>query len=388
MVLQVAYVGNRGERLYSTLDQNQISAKPIMPDFLAMQANVKAGCAPAGTGCPAGVAGQPISLVTNGILTATFVNSSATMTDLNQNAAGNFAGRIEQTTLAAHLRPNQQFGSAMMASNSADSIYHSLQVTLRRRFANGFLFNMAYTFSKVIDDISGDIGSSLGTSTPVIDSNNVRQERARANFNRTHVFVTTWIYELPFGAGQKWLTNAPKILNGLLGGWSLQGFNSLESGLPFSVSSGSKTAFYSTSTTSRAVVVGSTLPDASLKTKSGGFGPVFFQDASPFVLAGPGQVGMGRNAFTGPGYWDLDASISKSFRTSEKTKATFRLEAFNALNHTNYRQLGSTTVGSNSILSPNFGTACCQSLAPATSTSILSNGEAYRVVQAVLKWAF
>src|ERR1051326_189562 len=78
IVLQVAYVGNRSERLYTGLDMNQISATPILPQFLAMQANVKAGCAPAGTGCPAGITGQSIPLVTNGILPAAFVNSSAT----------------------------------------------------------------------------------------------------------------------------------------------------------------------------------------------------------------------------------------------------------------------------------------------------------------------
>ena len=117
-----------------------------------MQANVKSGCRPDGSGCPAGAAGQSIPLVTSGILSSAFVNSSSTLIDLQQNAAGNFAGRIEQTTLAAHLRPNQQFGSIMFLSNSADSVYHSLQTTLRKRFSNGLLFNFAYTLSKVIDD--------------------------------------------------------------------------------------------------------------------------------------------------------------------------------------------------------------------------------------------
>jgi hypothetical protein len=136
------------------------------------------------------------------------------------------------------------------------------------------------------------------------------------------------------------------------------------------------------------VIVGNTLPDASLKTKAGSAGPVFFKDASAFASAAPGSLGMGRNMFTGPGYWDVDGSISKSFQVTERAKATFRLEAFNAFNHTNYRRLSDATVGSVSIISPNFGTACCQSLATSTSTAIVSNGEAYRVVQAVLKFAF
>ena len=69
-------------------------------------------------------------------------------------------------------------------------------------------------------------------------------------------------------------------------------------------------------------------------------------------------------------------------------KFTLRVEAFNALNHVNFRKLGSTSVGSTSILSTNFGTACCQTESTSTSTAIVSNGEAYRVVQLVLKATF
>lgn len=392
MVLQVAYVGNRGERLYSQLDANQIGAAPILPQFLSMQSNVAKGCRPDGSGCPAGVAGASIPLVTSGILTSAFVNSSATLTDLAQNAAGNFAGRIEQTTLAAHLRPNQQFGSIIVMSNAADSIYHSLQTTLRKRFGNGLLFNFAYTFSKVIDDQSGDpVGTSFTpTSTATIDSNNLRNERARADFDQKHVMILTWIYELPFGKGQKWMSNAPKALNAIFGGWSLQGFNSTMSGQPFSITSGAKTAFYSSSATvnSRAVIVGNTLPSNSLHSKAGVIGPVYFDDTSAFALAAPGSTGMGRNMFNGPWYWDMDGSISKTFSATERVRITFRMEAFNALNHTNFRALKNATVGSTSILSSNFGLAGNQTLATSTSTSIVSNGEAYRVAQAVLRVAF
>jgi len=391
MVLRVAYVANRGERLYSLLDANQISAAPILPQFLTMQGNLKAGCRPDGTGCPPGVTGQSIPLVTSGALTTSFVNSNTTITDLNQNAAGNFAGRVEQNTLAAHLRPNPQFGSIMVTSNAADSVYHSMQATVRKRFGRGLLFNAAYTFSKVIDDYSTDFGTTFTpTSTTLLDSNNRRAERARANFDRKHLFVTSWIYEFPFGKGQRWMNTSSRLLNALAGGWSIQGFNTVQSGQPFNVTSGVKTAVYSSSSTvnSRAVLVGNSLPDASLKTKAGVAGPVFFLDNSAFALAAPGSIGMGRNMFTGPGYWDVDGSISKSFQFREKTKVTFRLEAFNALNHTNYRGLNNATVGSVSVISPNFGTACCQSLATSTSTAIVSNGEAYRVVQAVLKIGF
>jgi hypothetical protein len=97
---------------------------------------------------------------------------------------------------------------------------------------------------------------------------------------------------------------------------------------------------------------------------------------------------MGRNMFEGPAFWDMDGSLSKSFNAAERVKFTFRAEAFNALNHANYRKLGSTSAGSTSILSANFGTACCQTQSTSTSTAIVSNGEAYRVVQFVLKMTF
>jgi hypothetical protein len=385
-VFQTGYVGNRGERLYSQTDSNQISSAPILPSFLAMQSNLSRCCKPDGSGCPAGVSSTAVPLVTNGILTSTFVNSSTSITDLQQNAAGNFAGRIEQTTLAAHLRPNQQFSSIIFLSNKADSVFHSWQTTVRKRFGQGLLMNFSYTFGKAIDNMSGDpVGTSYGpTTSAAIDSNNLRLDRGRADFDQTHVAIVTWIYELPFGKGKPLMTSAPRVFQTLFGGWSLQGFNSFMSGEPFSITSGAKTAQYGAN--SRAVIVGNSLPGDALQP--GPLGPVFFKDASAFALAAPGTTGMGRNMFQGPGFWDMDGSLSKSFAFKERVKFTIRGEAFNALNHANFRKLGSTSVGSTSILSTNFGTACCQTQSTSTSTAIVSNGEAYRVVQFVLKATF
>src|SRR6185503_9125805 len=107
------------------------------------------------------------------------------------------------------------------------------------------------------------------------------------------------------------------------------------------------------------------LPDAKLRVKEGAVcpptcGPVFFLDATQFAFAPPRSTGMGRNMFTGPGYWDVDASVSKVFNITERLKTKFSLEAFNAMNHTNYRSLADATVGSTSINNANFGQACCQ----------------------------
>jgi hypothetical protein len=327
-----------------------------------------------------------VPLVTSGIVTSSFVNSATTITDLQQKAAGNFAGRIEQTTLNAHLRPNQQFSSIIFLSNFGDSNFHSWQTTLRKRFSKGLLMNYSFTFGKAIDVQSGDpVGTSYApTTSTVSDGHNLRVDRGRADFDQKYVSTITWIYELPFGKDRHFLKSANRAVDAILGGWSLQGFNSNMAGEPFSISSGSKNAQYGAN--ARAVIVGSTLPDASLK--AGVLGPVFFQGTSAFAAAAPGSTGMGRNMFQGPRFWDMDGALSKSFAATERVKVTFRAEAFNALNHANYRKLGSTSVGSTSILSTNFGTACCQTQSTSTSTAIVSNGESYRVVQFVLKVSF
>lgn len=393
IVFQTGYVGNRGERLYSQIDANQIDSGPILPSFNAMAANLKAGCKPDGSGCPSGVAGQVVPLVSSGILSSAFVNSSSSLTDLAQNAAGDFAGRIEQTTLAAHLRPNQQFSNIIYLSNQADSVYHSLQTTIRKRFSNGLLFNLSYTFSKVIDDQSADpvVASYAPGLDTAIDNNNLRLDRGRADFDQTHVIALTWIYQLPFGTGKPLVNTSSRALNAIVGGWSLQGFNSNQSGEPYSILSGAKTNNFDSN--SRAVIVGNSLPSSSFQNVPGVLGPVAFTSASAFALPAAGGEGEGRNLFNGPWFWDMDASLSKTVQVTEKVKVTFRMDAFNALNHANFRKLSAATIGSganaaNNILSPNFGRECCTTIATTTTTAILSNGEPYRIVQFVLRAAF
>jgi len=166
-LISLGYVGNRGTRLFNIYDSNQIGAGPILPSFLAMQQNVRNGCAASGSGCPAGATPAAVPIVQQGIVNATFVNTSTTATDIAQNAAGNFATRIENTTLAAHLRPNQQFATIAYLDNSADSYYHSLQFVARKTFKSGLVLALNYTWGKSIDDASSNpVGVSAGGASP------------------------------------------------------------------------------------------------------------------------------------------------------------------------------------------------------------------------------
>ncbi len=398
-VVSAAYVGRRGTRLYRAWDANQINITPILPSFLAMRHNLRlgGGCRPDGTlssGAPCAGA-QDVPIVKQGLVTAAFVNSSATQTELAQNAAGSLGNRIEQSTLNARLRMNQQFGQIMYVDNGGDSIYHAGQFAARRRFDRaGLLLNAAYTLGKSIDNLSLDpvhasVGGGLTTAasrTPA-DVRNYRNERARSDYDQRHVLNIAGVYELPFGRGKTWLGNAGRALDLLFGGWSISGLYTYQSGEPFTVRSGALT--HNASAQSRAALrEGATLPEAKLQSKPGVVGPVLFPDASAFTFPEPGQLGLGRNIFQGPSFHNLDASVSKLFLATERIKVTFRGEFFNALNHPNFRNPRDASVGSPAITSTVFGQTCCITLSTASSATTNQNGESWRVIQLALRVTF
>lgn len=391
-VVEAGYIGKRGLRLYRGYDVNQINADGILPSFQIMQANVAKGCKADGSGCPGGVTGATVPLVASGVLTSAFVTSSTTTTDLTNNAAGNFAGRIEQTTLAAKLRPNQQFGTITYLDSGGDSYYHSLQITARKRFQAGLLFGAAYTFSKSIDDQSVDpVGASSGgglsatTSRAPADTRTWRNERALSDFNRFHTLTVSSVYELPVGKGKPVLGNAPGVVNQIIGGWTINGIFTGMSGEPFSVRSGFLTSNFSHQ--SRADLVGAK-PDARLQEAPGVAGPVLFPNSSAFRVPDPGQDGIGRNVFTGPGYWNLDLGLTKKFDLTERVKLQFRAEAFNAFNHPNFDTPVSASVGSPAINSTVFAQACCATVAVPATQTIIQTGESARILQLALKLSF
>ena len=392
MVMQAAYVGRRGMHLLFAGNRNQINSDRILPDFFIMQRNIMSGCSASGTGCPTGVTGTPVSLVTSGVLTAAFVNSSTTLNDLQLNAAGSFAERIENTTLALGLRPNPQFSSITYIDNSGDSNYHAFQFTLRRRFDAGLGLAMAYTFGKSIDNQSVDpVGAASGgglsttnSRTPT-DLRNLREERALSDFDRRHVLSLTTVWDLPVGRGQKIFGDTPSWLNQIIGGWTINGISTYYTGEPFSVRSGVRTS--NSGHESRAVLLDPNLT-AQLQEIAGVPGPVLFPNANGFAIPLPGQNGAGRNIFHSPSYYNLDIGIIKKFSITERIKLDFRTEMFNVLNRANFDNPRDASVGSPSFRSTLFGQTCCATVAPPSTQTIIQTGESSRVIQFALKLKF
>ncbi len=422
LVVQAAYVGRRGERLFMAYDANQVNPDSIIPSFLVMQQNRAKGCLPDGRDdpnvagiCSTGVAPTLLTtLQTAGGLSATaaasFLNSATSISELDINGAGSFARRIEDNTLGLKLRPNQQFALITMLDNHGDSNYHAAQFTLRRRFSSGLGMSMAYTFGKSIDNQSVDpVGASSGgglsttnSRTPT-DIRNFREERGRSDFDRTHVFTASSVWELPFGRGKRFLTNSSGLINQVLGGWTVNAIYTFMTGEPFAVRSGAFTS--NGSHESRAGVQTPVeaqfqfLPNSTLP------GPVLFKpvEINPatgqpytcgtnasvtFCLPAPGQNGAGRNIFTAPHYWDLDLGVIKTFPINEQWKLQFRMEMFNALNHPNFDNPRDASTGSPSIRSNVFASSCCATVAPPSTQTIVQTGESARVIQFAFKFLF
>jgi hypothetical protein len=408
LVMQASYIGRRGERLFMAYNANQINADSIVPSFLIMQQNVAiTGCRASGTtatGTSCGVAPPLLTqLQTQGGLTAaaaaTFLNSSTTLSDLGLNAAGNFAGRIEDTTLGLKLRPNQQFAVITYLSNEGDSNYHAAQFTLRRRFSSNLGVSMAYTFGKSIDNQSVDpVGASSGgglsntnSRTPT-DIRNFRNERGRSDFDRTHIIQAASVWEVPFGRGKRFLGSSHGVVNQILGGWTVNGIYTFMTGEPFSVNSGGNSSTSPGGLTanaghvSRAVVL--TPIKAQLQNLPGVVGPVLFANKNAFAVPAPGQNGAGRNIFVASNYWNLDLGFIKMFQLTERFKVQFRMEMFNALNHANFDNPRDASVGSPALSSPVFAQTCCATVAPPSTQTVVQTGESARIIQFAMKFLF
>jgi hypothetical protein len=411
LVAQAAYIGRRGEHLFMAYDINQVNPDSIIPSFLIMQQNRAKGCTPNGTGCPSGVTGvtPPLfnQLQTVGGLSATaaagFINSATTTSELDINGAGSFARRIEDNTLGLKLRPNQQFALITYLDNSGDSNYHAAQFTLRRRFSTGLGLSMAYTFGKSIDNQSVDpVGASSGgglsttnSRTPT-DIRDFREERARSDFDRTHVFTGASVWEVPVGRGRRFLGNASGIVNQVLGGWTINTIYTHMSGEPFAVRSGAFTS--NGSHEGRAGVQAPVKAELQELPNSPLAGPVLFKPVNPltcgvdlsqpFCIPAPGQNGAGRNIFVAPSYWNVDFGFIKTFAINERVRIQFRTEMFNAFNHTNFDNPRDASTGSPSIRSSVFASACCAAVAPPSTQTIVQTGEAARVIQFALKFQF
>src|SRR5215471_7728757 len=255
-------------------------------------------------------------------------------------------------TVAQALRPYPQYALIDTISGGGDrlghSTYHSLEVKFSRRYSAGLTLQASYVLSKALTD--SDNYSSSPTS---MDAYNLRLEKSIAGFDQTHQVKLTYVYELPFGKGKRYLSSRG-VASAVLGGWRVAGIQQYVSGTPVSV--GTTVSFPIFNGVNRATVP--TYDGWRAPAKGGSFDPSidsFLQPAS-FFGAQP-TTGFGNETRYNPKLryfpsFNENLSLARSINLhGEQKRLDFRWETFNLLNRTQFGPLSNAT----SLQNPNFG---------------------------------
>jgi hypothetical protein len=229
--------------------------------------------------------------------------------------------------------------------HSAQSNYHALATRLERRFRSGFSLLSAFTWSKAISNAPQyrNAGGITGSeNSPPQNSFDLSADRSLAYFNARFRWVSSGVYELPFGKGKKLFNDG--VPAAALGGWLISGILQMQSGFPFTIDykgdpigigggSGGILVRPNYFLTSGGQNVSPNLPSDQRSTAEWFNTAAFVQPVYSF-----GDVG--RNSMIGAGLINLDATFARNFRFAEKANLQVRAEFFNLPNHPNYALIG------------------------------------------------
>ncbi|HTC55716.1 MAG TPA: carboxypeptidase-like regulatory domain-containing protein [Candidatus Sulfotelmatobacter sp.] len=285
-----------------------------------------------------------------------------------------------------------QFSSMDAWRSIGNSSYNAAQFSLRHR-AGGLAFDVNYTFSRSIDDGSNAERVSTfeggGFASQILNSWFPRQNRAVSDFDTTQIINANWVYELPLGRGKHFGGGMGSFANAIVGGWTLSGLWRYSTGYPFTLLSPEWATNYDLETP--AVPISNARPKTGsyiVAQAGGGTGPNVFRDpgitdaaTNPnaainlFRPAYPGEGGL-RNGLRGPGTFDVDTTVVKSWAIRESQLVKFSWSMYNVTNSARF-DVGTMQLSGNNSLSTSssFG----------NFSSTLSNP---RVMEFMLRYVF
>jgi hypothetical protein len=329
-VVEAGYVGTRGVKLFMDLNLNQ---PRIYEDFLnafrELQTFGARGTPVSASNTLVRIFGSPteaIIRIGGSVLDRGAVGSAADSMDRSSDTYT----RYPQAGISDfYLRNFPQFGRVVIGGNDGRSYYDSFQFSLRRQ-AGALKFVANYTFSKSMDNISTD---GYGFTSP-IDNFNVRLNRARGDLDIPHAFNSSFIYTLPIGKGRRFAGHAPRWVDSAVGGWDVGLLATWQSGRPLTYLSGRATG--PTTSNSFANYTGDR-NIGQVTRKGDGVYWLTPDEISRFSVPAAGEIGTGgRNAFRGPRFFNLDLSLVKKFKLTERRAVSFRAEAYNLFNNANF----------------------------------------------------
>ncbi len=228
---------------------------------------------------------------------------------------------------------NPQLANSTTWLSEGISSYNALQVDVNHRFGGGLQLRGAYTWSKSMDD--GDsLATAVGANAPafVMFPSNPKIDYGRSNFDVGQLATVNATYELPVGRGKRFASGLRPFSNRVIGGWSVAGVMTTQTGFPFTPQLG----FNPTNNgDTRNPIRPSYNPSFQGPVILGS--PAEYYNPNAFSVPANGFYGnVGRNVLTGPGMTTLDFSALKDFTVTERVRLQFRSEFFNILNHTNF----------------------------------------------------
>jgi hypothetical protein len=232
-----------------------------------------------------------------------------------------------QTGVAAY----PAFGPVSWRGDVGNSTFHAFQLNARRPFQKGILLSVNYMWSHSIND--GSIGG--GESDTPQDSFCRSCNKGSSDDDVRQLFNLSAVYQLPFGAGKRYLS-APGGVRTVLGGWTLSAIGTSQTGLPFNISidrsNGSVPGNYAISGQERPnYVYGVSL------TPPGGSRPGEWVNPAAFSTPASGTFGnLGHNAFRAPAISEIELALAKDVALGERMKVRLRADAFNVLNRAQY----------------------------------------------------
>ncbi len=334
--LEMAFLGLT--RFNPPLLTNLSAFRPSFPDLLAGARE----STPSGLVIPAEGSLTPYAQHINFTVERELWNPGSTLSVAYVGTLGRKLSRTRRPNggenLSQEERPDPSVGVVNRLETSSSSTYHALQMGLTQRFASGFLLRAAYTYSRFLDDVSefAESNQRLDRSILPLDETNLALDRGLSDFHIPHAFNFTYLYELPWMRQDRWL-----------GGWSLSGVTTLQSGRPYSLFSGTNNPTGSDNNRIHEPA-GSLIRDASSNI------PVRLAEGftKAHVTPAEGTLGtLGRNTERSDTLLSWNVSVSKNFSIDETKKVQIRGEFFNLFNTTNF------DVVDNILTSPNFGRA-------------------------------
>ncbi len=235
-----------------------------------------------------------------------------------------------------------------------NSFYHSLQLSAEKRMSHGLTILGNYTWSKSIDDLPNgggvaDVGADTVSSRPWDDPLRHQFDRGPSDFDHTHRFVASYVWELP----------GPLRANGLLrqvfGGWQLGGVVSVQTGRPFTVLSGSNNSGTGIGQ-DRANLIGNPYGPGACAAAKITTSCVDWLNPASFQSNSSGTFGnIGKGTFRLPGSYTWDMGLSKNFSFTERLKLQFRAEFFNVFNRANFMDDSASLTNFQKISAGAFG---------------------------------